>query len=62
MITLDSDTQLPRDSAARMVGTMAHPLNRAVIDPGTKMVVEGYGILQPRSGSAFSRPRGAGWR
>jgi cyclic beta-1,2-glucan synthetase len=50
VITLDSDTQLPRDSAARLVGTIAHPLNRAVIDPSSKMVVEGYGILQPRIG------------
>ncbi len=49
-ITLDSDTQLPRDSAARLVGTMAHPLNRAVVDPATRTVVEGYGILQPRVG------------
>ncbi len=50
VITLDSDTQLPRDAAHRLVGTLAHPLNRAVVDPGTKMVVEGYGILQPRIG------------
>ncbi|MBC7924507.1 MAG: hypothetical protein H7039_02525 [Bryobacteraceae bacterium] len=50
VITLDSDTQLPRGSAARMIGTMAHPLNRAVVDPNTKMVGEGYGILQPRVG------------
>jgi hypothetical protein len=50
VITLDSDTQLPRDSAAKLVGAMAHPLNRAVIDPVTRMVVEGYGILQPRIG------------
>ncbi len=50
VITLDSDTQLPRDSAQKLVGTMAHPLNSAVIDPATKMVVEGYGILQPRIG------------
>ena len=50
MITLDSDTQLPRDSAARLIGAIAHPLNRAVIDPATRMVVEGYGILQPRIG------------
>ncbi|SRR5579883_3128032 len=48
VITLDSDTQLPRDSAARLVGAIAHPLNRAVIDPRRGMVVEGYGILQPR--------------
>jgi cyclic beta-1,2-glucan synthetase len=50
VITLDSDTQLPRDAAARLVGAIAHPLNQAVVDPATKMVVEGYGILQPRIG------------
>jgi hypothetical protein len=50
VITLDSDTQLPRDCAHRLVGTLAHPLNRAVIDPATNTVVEGYGILQPRVG------------
>jgi len=48
VITLDSDTQLPRDSAHRLVGTMAHPLNRAIIDPEKNIVVDGYGILQPR--------------
>ncbi len=48
VIALDSDTQLPRDAAQRLVGTMAHPLNRAVVDPVTGIVVEGYGILQPR--------------
>lgn len=48
VITLDSDTQLPRDAAHRLVSTLAHPLNRAVIDPVTNTVVEGYGILQPR--------------
>ena len=48
VITLDSDTQLPRDSAARLVGAIAHPLNQAVVDQRTRMVVEGYGILQPR--------------
>jgi hypothetical protein len=48
VIVLDSDTELPRDAARRLVGTMAHPLNRAVIDPATRTVVDGYGILQPR--------------
>ena len=48
VITLDSDTQLPRDSAHKLVGTMAHPLNRAIIDPEKNIVVDGYGILQPR--------------
>jgi cyclic beta-1,2-glucan synthetase len=35
VITLDTDTQLPRDAARQLAGAMAHPLNR-------------YGILQPR--------------
>jgi len=50
IITLDSDTQLPRGTAHAMVGAMAHPLNRAVIDPRMRIVREGYGILQPRVG------------
>ena len=53
VITLDTDTQLPRDAARQFVGVMAHPLNRARFDgtgvpPGTERVTEGYGILQPR--------------
>ena len=48
VITLDTDTQLPRDSARQFVGTMAHPLNRAQYDENKKRVCEGYGILQPR--------------
>ena len=48
VITLDSDTQLPRDAAHRLAGAIAHPLNRAVIDPTTNTVIDGYGILQPR--------------
>ena len=50
VITLDSDTQLPRDAAARLIGAIAHPLNAAVVDPARRVVVEGYGILQPRIG------------
>jgi len=50
VITLDSDTQLPRGTAARMIGTMAHPLNCAIIDPRLRIVTAGYGILQPRVG------------
>ena len=48
VITLDTDTQLPRDSARQFVGTMAHPLNRAQYDENKQRVSEGYGILQPR--------------
>jgi hypothetical protein len=50
VITLDSDTELPRGAAHRMVGTLAHPLNQAIIDPEANIVVDGYGILQPRVG------------
>ncbi len=48
VITLDSDTRLPRTAAYRLVGAMAHPLNRPRFDPELGRVVEGYGILQPR--------------
>jgi cellobiose phosphorylase len=48
VITLDTDTQLPRDSARQFVAAMAHPLNRARFDEDRQRVREGYGILQPR--------------
>jgi cyclic beta-1,2-glucan synthetase len=50
IITLDTDTQLPRDSARQMAGAMAHTLNRPVFDKKRCRVVEGYSILQPRVG------------
>ena len=50
VITLDTDTELPRDAARQFVGTMAHPLNRPVYDERKGRVVAGYGILQPRVG------------
>jgi len=49
VITLDADTDLPRETAHRLVGAMAHPLNRPRFDPARGRVVEGYGILQPRA-------------
>jgi len=48
VITLDADTQLPLNAAWKLVGTMAHPLNRPLLDQDRRKVVEGYGILQPR--------------
>ncbi len=48
VITLDADTRLLRDTVRRMVGKMAHPLNRPVFDAKTQRVIKGYGILQPR--------------
>lgn len=48
VITLDSDTLLSPADVKRLVGYMAHPLNRPVTDEKRKIVTDGYGIMQPR--------------
>ncbi|MDR3470645.1 MAG: glucoamylase family protein [Devosia sp.] len=64
VITLDADTRLPRDAASRLIGKMAHPLNRPAFDPSTQRITSGHAILQPRvtpslpiagEGSSFQR-------
>jgi len=50
VITLDTDTRLPRGGAARLVGILAHPLNRAAFDEQTGRVRAGYTVIQPRAG------------
>jgi len=55
VITLDTDTQLPRESAWKLVGLMSHPLNKPVLDPKLRRVVEGYGIIQPRIAISLQR-------
>ncbi len=63
VITLDTDTQLPRDAGRKLAGAMAHILNRPVFHEHSGRVVEGFSILQPRvavsltaaSGSQFAR-------
>jgi cyclic beta-1,2-glucan synthetase len=50
VITLDADTVLPPGAARLLVGTIAHPLNRAEYDEVSGRVTKGYGILQPRVG------------
>ncbi|WP_246167075.1 GH36-type glycosyl hydrolase domain-containing protein [Oryzomonas japonica] len=62
IITLDSDTQLPHDTARRLVETLAHPLNQPRFDAAGTLIA-GYTIIQPRvsptlpstSVSVFSR-------
>ncbi len=49
VITVDSDTIVPRDSANALIATLAHPLNQAEFDENTGKVVSGYTILQPRT-------------
>ena len=48
VMTLDSDTRITRDAVTRLVGKMAHPLNRPVLDADGARVRAGYGIMQPR--------------
>jgi len=63
VITLDSDTQLPHDTARRMIETLAHPLNQPRFDSAGKVMAGSYTIIQPlvtpslpsASGSPFSR-------
>src|SRR5436309_137513 len=46
VITLEADSQLRRDTARRMIETLAHPLNRARLSPDGQ-VSRGYTIIQP---------------
>lgn len=48
IITIDADTKLPIDSAKKLIGAISHPLNQAKVDEEKSIVVEGYGIIQPR--------------
>ena len=57
VITLDTDTSLPRDAAREFIATLAHPLNQARFDERRKRVTRGYGILQPSVGSGMSERR-----
>jgi len=56
VITLDTDTELPREAARKFVATIAHPLNRALYDEQLQRVCEGYGILQPRVAVSLPSP------
>jgi len=48
VITLDVGTILPRGAAARLIGILAHPLNRPEFDPEAGRVMRGYAVVQPR--------------
>ena len=48
VLTLDADTRLPRGAVRKLVGSIAHPLNRPLLDPVAGRVVDGYAVLQPR--------------
>lgn len=50
IITLDSDTNLTLNSGIEMIEAMAHPLNKPEVDEEKNVVIDGYGLMQPRVG------------
>ncbi|MEJ2132677.1 MAG: cellobiose phosphorylase, partial [Gammaproteobacteria bacterium] len=48
VVTVDADTMLPLGSVQRLVGAMAHPLNRPDVDSRTQRSRAGYTVIQPR--------------
>ncbi len=48
VMTLDADTRLTRDAVTKLVGKLAHPLNRPIVDTTQGRVVAGHAVLQPR--------------
>ena len=50
IITLDADTDLVLNTGLELVGAMAHILNKPVLDKQKNVVIDGYGIMQPRIG------------
>lgn len=63
VLTLDADTNLIRDNAAKLVGLIDHPLNKPLLDMAGQKVLEGYVIIQPsvrnhivdKNGSRFTK-------
>jgi cyclic beta-1,2-glucan synthetase len=61
VLTLDSDTRLPRDAVRRLIGKMAHPLNQPRVDVDQARIVEGYAVLQPRVTPSLPKGGDGSW-
>jgi len=48
VVTLDADTTMPRDTVRKLVGMIAHPVNRPHYDPALRRITRGHGLIQPR--------------
>ena len=46
--SIDSDTNLSMNQAEKLVGTIAHVLNKPKVNKITNTVVSGHGLIQPR--------------
>jgi len=60
VITLDADTQLPKDQARALVEVLSHPLNRPYLTANKDKLERGYTIIQPRVGTDFIHAK-ASW-
>jgi cellobiose phosphorylase len=60
VITLDADTQLPKDQARALVEVLSHPLNRPYLTADKNKLERGYTIIQPRVGTDFIHAK-ASW-
>ncbi len=48
VITLDTDTRFVLNSILNLVGCMAHPLNKPILNKDNSKVIDGYALMQPR--------------
>ena len=48
VLTIDTDTKLVLNSILNLVGCMAHPLNKPILNKEATKVISGYGLMQPR--------------
>ena len=47
VITLDADTVLPIGVAKKLIGAMAHPINKPILNEKGTAVIDGYALIQP---------------
>lgn len=57
VITLDADTQLPKDQAKGLIEVISHPLNSVQLNEQAQKVVRGYTIIQPRVLTDFTNSK-----
>ena len=57
IITLDSDTNLVLNTGLELVGAMAHILNKPILNEEKTLVIDGFGIMQPRIGIGLLETR-----
>lgn len=53
VITLDADTQLPKDQGKALIETLSHPLNSPFLTKDKTRLERGFTIIQPRVATDF---------